>query len=89
MLERAANGGTFLLNTPLAPGAVWEGLPRKVQQQIIDKQLKLHVIDAYGIARRNYYYALADRRSASPSSRSVARDWPRPTTSTASRPTAV
>ena len=24
-----------------------------------------HLIDAYGIARRNYYYALADRRPAS------------------------
>ncbi|GLQ34396.1 hypothetical protein GCM10007939_06790 [Amylibacter marinus] len=24
-----------------------------------------HFVDAYGIARRNYYYALADRRSAS------------------------
>ncbi|MEM6586507.1 MAG: putative peptidoglycan-binding domain-containing protein, partial [Pseudomonadota bacterium] len=24
-----------------------------------------HIADAYGIARRNYYYALADRRAAS------------------------
>ena len=24
-----------------------------------------HILDAYGIARRNYYYALADRRAAS------------------------
>lgn len=24
-----------------------------------------HIVDAYGIARRNYYYALADRRTAS------------------------
>ena len=29
-----------------------------------------HLVDAYGIARRNYYYALADRR---PSSRKYAR----------------
>ena len=29
-----------------------------------------HIVDAYGIARRNYYYALADRR---PSSRKYAR----------------
>ncbi|MEL6642136.1 MAG: putative peptidoglycan-binding domain-containing protein, partial [Pseudomonadota bacterium] len=24
-----------------------------------------HIADAYGIARRNYYYSLADRRAAS------------------------
>jgi hypothetical protein len=24
-----------------------------------------HLVDAYGVARRNYYYALADRRPAS------------------------
>ncbi len=51
MLAKAAAGGTFLLNSPVAPDAVWDSLPRKVQQQIIDKGLKLHVIDAYGIAR--------------------------------------
>jgi pyruvate-ferredoxin/flavodoxin oxidoreductase len=51
MLDRAAPGATFLLNSPLPSHLVWTGLPRKVQQQIIDKGLRLHVIDAYGIAR--------------------------------------
>ncbi len=52
MLDKAATGGTFLLNSPTAPAALWDSLPRKVQQQIIDKQLKVHVIDAYGIAQQ-------------------------------------
>ena len=51
MLAKAAPGGTFLLNSHVAPDRVWDSLPRPVQQQIIDKGLKLHVIDAYGIAR--------------------------------------
>jgi len=51
MLDRAADGATFLLNSPLPSDSVWAGLPRKVQQQVIDKRLRLHVIDAYGIAR--------------------------------------
>ena len=52
MLDKAAPGGTFLLNSPTAPAALWDSLPRKVQQQIIDKQLRVHVIDAYGIAQQ-------------------------------------
>ena len=52
MLDLAAPGGTFLLNTPQAADQVWDSLPRKVQQQIIDKRLQVHVIDAYGIAQQ-------------------------------------
>ena len=52
MLAKAAPGGTFLLNTPAAADAAWDSLPRKVQQQMIDKDLGFHVIDAYGIAQR-------------------------------------
>ncbi|MCB1775300.1 MAG: 2-oxoacid:acceptor oxidoreductase family protein, partial [Gammaproteobacteria bacterium] len=51
MLDRAAPCARFLLNTPLPPDRAWAGLPRKVQQQVIDKGLSLHVVDAYGIAR--------------------------------------
>jgi pyruvate-ferredoxin/flavodoxin oxidoreductase len=52
MLAKAAPGGTFLLNTPTDATAAWDSLPRKVQQQLIDKRLGFHVIDAYGIAQR-------------------------------------
>ena len=51
VLDVARPGATFLLNSPYRPDEVWKHLPVEVQQQIIDKKLKCHVIDAYGIAR--------------------------------------
>ena len=52
MLAKAATRAIFLLNSPLAADRVWDSLPRSVQQQMIDKRLRFHVIDAYGIAQR-------------------------------------
>ncbi len=52
MLDKAAPGAAFLLNTPTPPELVWDELPRRMQRQIIDQGLSLHVIDAYGIAGR-------------------------------------
>jgi pyruvate-ferredoxin/flavodoxin oxidoreductase len=51
MLENAAQGATFLLNAPYGPNVVWDNIPREVQQQIIAKDLKFHVIDAYRVAK--------------------------------------
>jgi pyruvate-ferredoxin/flavodoxin oxidoreductase len=51
MLQCAKPGGVFLLNTPHAPGEVWDFLPRAVQQQILDKKLAFYVIDALAVAR--------------------------------------
>ena len=51
VLEAAEPGAVFLLNAPFAPGEVWDHLPRKVQQQIISKKLRLFVIDGYRVAR--------------------------------------
>lgn len=50
MLDKAANNAVFLLNTPLPPDEVWQSLPGKMQQQIIDKKIRLFCIDAYKIA---------------------------------------
>jgi pyruvate-ferredoxin/flavodoxin oxidoreductase len=50
MLDKAADGGVFLLNSPAAPDRVWDTLPKKMQQQIIDKQLAFYTIDAYRVA---------------------------------------
>ena len=36
---------------PVRPDQVWDELPRKVQQQIIDKKLKFYVIDGYTVAK--------------------------------------
>ena len=50
ILDAAAEGGTFLLNSPATPDKVWDTLPRRMQQQVIDKKLKFFTIDAYAVA---------------------------------------
>lgn len=50
MLAKAKSGAVFLLNSAHGPDRLWDTLPATIQQQIIDKQLKLHVIDAYQVA---------------------------------------
>jgi len=52
MLKYAENGATFLLNSPFGPDEVWDKLPRLVQQQILDKNLKFYVIDGYEVAKQ-------------------------------------
>ena len=52
VLGCAAEGATFLLNTPYGPDEVWQHLPAAVQRQIVSKRLRLFVIDAYAVAER-------------------------------------
>jgi pyruvate-ferredoxin/flavodoxin oxidoreductase len=47
----ARQGAVLLLNAPFPTDAVWSQLPRQVQQQIVQKKLKVYVIDAYHAAR--------------------------------------
>jgi len=51
VLEHAAAGATFLLNSPYRAGFVWDQLPVEVQRQIIAKRLRFFVIDATRVAR--------------------------------------
>lgn len=51
ILKHAQPGGTFLLNAPFAPEDVWNNLPKKIQEEIIRKELKLYVINASKVAR--------------------------------------
>ncbi len=51
VLDLAAEGGVFLLNSPYAASTVWEHLSQQTQQTIIDKKLRFFVIDAYRVAR--------------------------------------
>ncbi len=51
VLERAAPGATFLLNTPLPPDRVWESLPGHVRRAVHGKALRFFVIDASSVAR--------------------------------------
>ncbi|MDM9580582.1 pyruvate:ferredoxin (flavodoxin) oxidoreductase [Nostoc sp. GT001] len=53
ILKAAIPGATLLLNSPYNADTVWEHLPLKVQQQIIDKHLKLYVINASQVARES------------------------------------
>jgi len=53
MLDMAVTGGVFLLNSRTPSDKVWDDLPHKMQQQIIDKRLDFYVIDAYRVARES------------------------------------
>jgi len=52
MLDMAANGAVFLLNSPADAKDVWATLTKKMQQKIIDKQIKFYCIDAYAVAEK-------------------------------------
>ncbi len=52
VLEKIKDGGTFLLNSPYKTEEVWDKLPKKVQDQIISKNLEFYVIDAYDVAKK-------------------------------------
>ena len=52
VLEYAAPGAVVLLNAPYPPGEIWDQLPREMQEQLVDKRLRLFVIDAYKVARQ-------------------------------------
>ncbi|MBS3939400.1 MAG: pyruvate:ferredoxin (flavodoxin) oxidoreductase, partial [Actinobacteria bacterium] len=51
VLDLAKPGAIFLLNSPFSAAHVWDAMPEPVQRTIIDKQLKVFVIDAHGLAR--------------------------------------
>ena len=51
VLERAAEGATFLLNSPYPADEVWRHLPREVQGRIVELGLDLWVVDATSVAR--------------------------------------
>ena len=51
MLKGVEKGATFLVNSVYGPDDIWDKLPQEVQQEIIDKQLKLIVVDALEVAR--------------------------------------
>jgi len=51
ILGSAAAGATLLLNSPYEPDVLWSKLPQRLQQQIVEKNIRLHTIDAYSVAR--------------------------------------
>jgi pyruvate-ferredoxin/flavodoxin oxidoreductase len=53
ILKQAADGATFLLNSPYGVNEVWDKLPIEIQEDIVRKNLKLYVIDANKVARES------------------------------------
>lgn len=51
VLGCAAENAALLVNTRRPPEKVWDALPGSVQRQILDKRIRLYVVDASGIAR--------------------------------------
>jgi len=51
VLGYAAPGGTVLLNSPYPAEETWAKLPSSAQKALIDKKLRLFVIDATGVAQ--------------------------------------
>lgn len=52
VLDYAAPGGVFLLNTTAPASEVWDRLPRPVQSAILEKELHFYIIDGYAVARK-------------------------------------
>ncbi len=52
VLKMAKKGGTFLLNSLYGPDEIWDHLPRELQKDIIEKELKFYVVDGYEVAQK-------------------------------------
>jgi len=51
VLEKLEVGGVFLLNSAYPENETWDKLPKRIQQEIIDKKIEFYVIDAYSVAK--------------------------------------
>ncbi len=51
VLATLEDGGTFLLTTTFDKDEIWDHLPAKVQQQLIDKGAKFYIINAVKLAQ--------------------------------------
>ena len=51
ILKDSSHGAVFLLNAPYEKDLVWGMLPKKIQEEIIEKELKFYVINAYTVAK--------------------------------------
>ncbi len=52
VLAAAEPGATVLLNCPYSEEQAWDKLPRRVQEAVLAKGLKVHLIDGDAVARR-------------------------------------
>ncbi len=52
VLSNAEDGATLLLNCPYSVDDAWNHIPAETQKQIIDKKIKLFIIDAGSVAEK-------------------------------------
>ena len=50
ILKKIKKGGTFLLNSPFSKDEIWENLPQKMQEEIVENDLQFYVVDATKVA---------------------------------------
>jgi pyruvate-ferredoxin/flavodoxin oxidoreductase len=50
VLDNVKDGAVFLLNSPYPSEETWSQIPTEIQQKVLDKKLKLYLIDAYRVA---------------------------------------
>lgn len=53
MLKNAKEGAIFLVNTPLPMDKVWDSFTKEVQSDIIEKKLKVYVVDGYKVGKES------------------------------------
>ena len=53
ILQHAKQGAVFLLNSPFDNKTIWHTIPRKIQEELIKKEIKFYVIDAYKVAKQS------------------------------------
>ena len=53
ILSHAKEGAVFLLNSPFGPDELYRRLPRRVQEQLIEKKIRMFAIDGYRVAKEN------------------------------------
>lgn len=51
ILKNIKEGGTFLLNSPYSKEEIWNELPQKMQEEIIENEINFYVIDASKVAQ--------------------------------------
>ena len=52
ILRTIKKGGTFLLNAPYSNKEIWDKLPEKMQEEIIENELEFYVVDASKVAQK-------------------------------------
>jgi len=53
ILQHAKQGALFILNSPFDKEHVWRRMPRVIQEEIIEKEIRFYVIDAYKVAKES------------------------------------